>query len=173
MEIALETGRALAATPLQGWVFGLLSLPVCLWVAYTDLSAMKIRNEAVLALFAIFVVAGLFVMPLGEYAWRYLNLAVVLSVGFALATIRALGAGDAKFAAAMAPFVAPGDLGEVLMLFAGLLLVTLALHRLARRIPVVRAWAPGWRSWSEAKDFPMGVTLGATQVAYLGLAALL
>lgn len=172
MEIDVETGRALAATALQGWVFGLLSLPICLWVAYTDLSAMKIRNEAVLALLAIFVVAGPLVMPFAEYLWRYLHLGIVLALGFGLATIRALGAGDAKFAAVMAPFVAWGDLGEVLVIFAALLVATLALHRLARRIPSVRGLAPGWRSWTEAKDFPMGVTLGATQVAYLGFAAL-
>ena len=164
METALEIGRALSATALQGWVFGLLSLPVCLWVACTDLSAMKIRNEAVLALFAVFVVAGPFVMPLAEYACRYLNLIVVLVLGFGLATLRALGAGDAKFAAAMAPFVAWGDLGEVLAIFAVLLIVTLALHRALRRIPMVRNLAPGWKSWREVRDFPMGLTLGARQV---------
>ena len=100
------TSTILSATPLQGLVFGLLSLPICLWVAYTDLTQMKIRNEAVLALFVTFVVSGIFLMPFTEYLWRYLHLAVILAVGFGLSTIRALGAGDAKFAAAMAPFVA-------------------------------------------------------------------
>lgn len=161
----------LAITPLQGAVFGLLSLPICLWVAYTDLSEMKIRNGAVLALLLIFVLAGLFLLPPGEYLWRYAHFAVALVVGFLVSTLRAFGAGDAKFAAAMAPFVARPDLTEVLILFAALLLATFGLHRLVRRVPSIRNRTPHWKSWSEAKDFPMGVTLAATQLAYLGLAA--
>ena len=171
MEADVETGRLLAATARQGLVFGLLSLPICLWVAYTDLSLMKIRNQAVLALFAVFVVAGIFVMPFTDYLWRYLHLAVVLAIGFCLATMRALGAGDAKFAAAMAPFIALPDLAEVLVIFSALLIATLVLHRVIRRIPAIRNLAPDWKSWSEPKDFPMGITLGATQLTYLGLAA--
>lgn len=165
-------GLELAATPLQGLVFGLLALPICVWVAYTDLSEMRIRNEAVLALFAVFVVAGLFVVtPFGEYLWRYVHLAVVLLVGFVLNAIRAIGAGDAKFAAAMAPLIALADWAEVLILFAILLIITWVLHRVIRNIPALRNLAPGWKSWTEKKDFPMGVTLGATMVAYLALAA--
>lgn len=162
---------SLATTPLQGAVFGLLSLPICLWVAYTDLSTMRIRNEAVLALFAIFVVAGPFLLPMGEYFWRYVHVVVVLIAGFLLSTLRAVGSGDAKFAVAIAPFVAHPDLAEFLFLFAALLLVTFALHRLARRFPAIRSRTPHWTSWSEPKDFPMGVTLAATQLTYLGLAA--
>lgn len=167
----IVTGNILAATPMQGLVFGLLSLPICFWVAYTDLSQMKIRNEAVLALFAVFVVAGIFVMPGGEYLWRYLHLVVILAIGFGLSTIRALGAGDAKFAAAMAPFVAGADIAEVVMLFAALLVITWVGHRLVRMVPAVRHATPTWKSWSEPKDFPMGITLAATQLTYLGLAA--
>lgn len=161
----------LAATPLAGVVFGLLSLPICIWVAYTDLSQMKIRNEAVLALFVVFVMAGIFVLPFTDYLWRYVHLIVVLVIGFVLSSIRALGAGDAKFAAAMAPFVALGDVAEFLTLFAILLIVTWIAHRLIRMVPLVRRMTPNWRSWTEPKDFPMGITLAATQLTYLGLAA--
>ncbi|MFO6465620.1 prepilin peptidase [Jannaschia sp. KMU-145] len=162
----------LAATPLQGLVFGLLSLPICIYVAYTDLSQMKIRNTAVLALFVVFVVAGIFVIaPLVDYLWRFVHLAVILAVGFLLTMIRAVGAGDAKFAAAMAPFIALPDVPDVLILFAILLIVTWVGHRVLRAVPAVRALAPDWRSWSEKKDFPMGITLAATHLAYLGLAA--
>lgn len=162
----------LAATRLQGVAFGALALPICLWVAYTDLSAMRIRNEAVLVLVAVFALVGPFVMPLDAYAWRFVQLAAVLGIGFALTAAGAIGAGDAKFAAAMAPFVAAGDASRVMLLFAGLLVVTYGTHRLARMVPAVRALAPGWRSWSEPRDFPMGITLGATLTVYLALAAL-
>lgn len=165
--------QVLAATPMQGIVFGLLSLPVCLWVAYTDLSEMKIRNEAVLALFAIFAIAGPFLMPFDAYLMRYLHLAIVLLIGFALSTVGALGAGDAKFAAAMAPFVAGGDAAEFLVLFALLLVVTWLAHRSLRMVAPVRNLAPDWKSWSEPKDFPMGITLASAQLGYLAMAALL
>ncbi|MCK0169289.1 prepilin peptidase [Jannaschia sp. S6380] len=167
------TTQVLAATPMQGIVFGLLSIPVCLWVAYTDLSEMKIRNEAVLALFAIFAVAGPFLMPFDVYLSRYLHLLAILMLGFGLATIGAMGAGDAKFAAAMAPFVAFGDVAEIMVLFAVLLVLTWTLHRSARMVEPVRNLAPGWKSWAEPKAFPMGITLASTQLSYLAMAALL
>ncbi|SFI88447.1 A24 family peptidase [Jannaschia pohangensis] len=169
----LAQAALLAATPMQGVVFGLLSLPICLWAAYTDLSTMKIKNEAVLALAAVFVVAGLFVLPtFTEYLWRYAHLGVILVIGFLMSAMRMLGAGDAKFAAAMAPFVALADVIEVLLIFSALLILTYVLHRIIRMIPAIRNLAPDWKSWHEKKDFPMGVTLAATQMTYLGLAAL-
>ncbi len=55
----------LGFTPVQIYqVFLVLCLPVCLWVAISDLKTMKIPNRSVLALIAIFVFAGLLVMPL-------------------------------------------------------------------------------------------------------------
>ncbi|MEM7709413.1 MAG: prepilin peptidase [Pseudomonadota bacterium] len=162
---------ALATTPFQGIVFGLLALPICLWVALTDLSEMKIPNQAVLALATVFAVAGLFLLPFPDYAWRWSHLAVVLAIGFLANAFGMLGAGDAKFAAAIAPFVPLRDLAEVLGLFAGLLLLSWFLHRIARNISPIRNLAPHWQSWEEKKNFPMGVTLAATLLAYLGLAA--
>ena len=162
----------LAATPVQGIVLGLASLPICVWVAYTDLSRMRIRNEAVLALLAVFALGGFLVLDdAGAYLWRYAHLAIVLGIGFLMATVRFLGAGDAKLAAAMAPFVAPQDVGTVLFLFVALLMVTFALHRTARAVAPVRALAPGWTSWEARRHFPLGITLAATHVSYHALAA--
>ncbi|MEM9797971.1 MAG: prepilin peptidase [Pseudomonadota bacterium] len=163
----------LAATPLQGLVFGLLSLPICLWVMYTDLSEMKIRNEAVLALFLVFVVSGFFVIdPITSYLWRYLHLVVILVVGFLLYAIGAgIGAGDVKFLAAMAPFFALQDWQEALLIFLFALFITFALHRLIRAIGPLRERFPTWVSWRQSKKFPMGITLASTHLVYLGIAA--
>jgi prepilin peptidase CpaA len=49
------------------WWFLIVAVPVGLWVAYTDLSRMKITNAAVLALFAGYVVLGLFALPREAY----------------------------------------------------------------------------------------------------------
>jgi prepilin peptidase CpaA len=160
----------LETTAQQGLWFLIPALPICIWVAYTDLSAMRIPNKAVLALFGVFVVVGALVMPLSEYAWRFAHLAVVLAIGFMLTAFAGVGAGDSKFAAAMAPFVALGDVTEVLVLFSGLVFITFALHRLSRSIAFIRKLAPSWESWT-AKKFPMGITLTSTLAVYLGLAA--
>ena len=79
-------------------------VPICLWVAFSDMKLMKIPNVAVLSLVAVYLVVGLFALPLDEYLWRILNGLVVLAIGFVANLARAIGAGDAKFAAAAAPF---------------------------------------------------------------------
>ena len=55
-------------------------LPVCLWVAWSDLRAMKIPNSAVLSLVVIYLVIGLVALPLPDYGWRLTHLAVLLRV---------------------------------------------------------------------------------------------
>ena len=107
-------------------------LPVCLYVCFTDLREMRITNQAVLVLGAIFVLVGPFVLPLPEYGWRLVHMVVVLVVGFLLNAGGAIGAGDAKFAAAAAPYVALGDLRILLAIFAANLLAAFFTHRLAK-----------------------------------------
>lgn len=151
------------------------ALPVCLWASYVDLSRMKIPNRSVLALAGVFVLLGLLLVALtdwtlGEWAWRLVNLVVVLLVGMLLNAVNLLGAGDAKFAAAAAPFVAFSDLGTLLTLIFLSLLGCWILHRIAKH-SVGRRLAPDWESWSSGQRFPMGVALATTLVAYLAISA--
>lgn len=147
--------------------------PICLFVAYSDMRAMRIPNKAVLALTGVFMLVGLVALPFSEYLWRYAHLGIVLLIGFIMASARLVGAGDAKFAAAMAPFVAQADVMLFLTLFAALLLAAFCAHRMARHVPAVRAATPNWTSWEEKKDFPMGLALGGTLICYLLLPVLL
>jgi len=149
--------------------FLITTLPIALWVAWSDMATMKIPNKAVLALTAVYAVVGFLVLPLDEYLWRYTHLAVVLLVGFLLNLGGALGAGDAKFAAAMGPFFALTDWVFVLILFSGVLIIAFALHRLARATGPIRRLVPHWESWTR-KDFPMGIALSGTLIAYFLLA---
>jgi prepilin peptidase CpaA len=146
--------------------FAVFAGPIGIWVAWNDMAFMKIPNRAVVALFAVFVVVGLLALPFEDYLWRYVQFAGVLALGFALNAARAVGAGDAKFAAAMAPLVDPGDARVVLVLFAAVLIAAFVTHRAARAIPAMRAAFPAWESWSR-KDFPMGLALGGTLIFYL------
>lgn len=147
------------------------AVPVCLYVAWSDLATMKIPNKANLALAGIFLVVGLWALPLADYPWRLAQLAGVLVLGILLNAGGLLGAGDAKFLAAAAPFVAPGDALAVATLFAAVLLAAFLVHRLARATPL-RRLAPDWESWQRTRDFPMGFALGPTLIAYLALGAL-
>lgn len=149
-----------------------VALPICFYIVWTDLKFMRIPNPAVLALLAGFVVIGPFVLDLGDYAWRFAHVAVVLVIGFVLNLTGGFGAGDAKFAAAMAAFVPLPDATFVIYLFAGLLLSAWATHRLARRVPAIRRATPDWISW-DRRDFPMGIALGPTLAIYLAIPAFL
>ncbi|MEC7760792.1 MAG: prepilin peptidase [Pseudomonadota bacterium] len=164
---------------VQPALLGLMVLPfatvISIWVAISDMSRMKIPNKAVMALFVVFAVIGLVavlmdVITLPDYLWRYAHLAVVLLIGFVMNAVGLLGAGDAKFAAAMAPFVALGDLSTFALIFAAAILGGFVLHRIAKRIPFIRNAFSGWESW-ERDDFPMGLCLGIGLVAYLAVVA--
>lgn len=150
----------------QGIWFLPVALPIALYVAWSDLARMKIPNLAVYALVVAFAVLGLLALPLEGYLWRWTHLVVVLLVGMLLNAGGAIGAGDAKFAAAAAPFVALGDTALVFYLLAGCLLASFVAHRLVRAT-ALRRLAPDWESWKTGKRFPMGLPLAATLVIYL------
>ncbi|WP_372613750.1 prepilin peptidase [Aquicoccus sp.] len=148
--------------------FAPLVWPICLWVAWSDMATMRIPNKAVMALVLVFLGLGLFLMPWDLFLWRMSQLVILLGIGIFLNAAGMVGAGDAKFAAAAAPFVALGDLRLLLALFAANLLAAFVTHRLVRISPL-RRLAPGWESWHRRWDFPMGLSLGATLAIYLGL----
>ena len=146
-------------------------LPVCLIVAFNDLKFMKIPNWTVLTMVAIFVVLGFLVLPMEIYLWRFAGLAVTLVAGFLLSAAKLMGAGDAKFMAAAALFIAPSDAGSVIIVLALMGPIALLLHRLAGRFGLKNA-LPDWESWQRTRDFPWGLPLTATLLIYLVRAAL-
>lgn len=150
------------------WFFPFV-LPICIWVALSDLRAMRIPNVAVLALAGVFLAVGLIVLPLDAYLWRLAALGIVLLAGFIITSLGMVGAGDAKFAAAMAPFIAPGDVLFFLMLFSLVLIGSWLTHRTAGRVPALRRATADWASWDQGKLFPMGVALAGALAIYLAL----
>lgn len=157
---------------LQAMWFLPFVLPICLYVAYTDLAQMRITNQAVVALAVIFVVIGFFLMPFNDYLWKLAALVIVMIVGVILNAAGAMGAGDAKFIAVAAPYLALGDLQLVMMLFMALLLAAALTHRTVKHTPL-RRLAPEWESWDKGKKFPLGLALGPCLAVYLILGALL
>ncbi|MEM9319404.1 MAG: hypothetical protein AAGA70_10410 [Pseudomonadota bacterium] len=162
---------AVELTSLEAWIFLPLIVPVGLWAIATDLKFMAIRNLAVLALLAGFAILGPFALPFDAYLWRYAHFAVVLAIGFLLWSFPGIGfgAGDAKFAAAIAPFVALGDWSLFLLILSGTSILGVILHRVAKRMPVVVNATPGWVSWEDGKAFPFGVSLASALILYIVL----
>lgn len=154
------------------WVFLTVAAPVALWVIWSDMRAMRIPNAAVATLMVGYLVLGLFVLPLAAWGIGWAHFAVVLVLGFLLNLTGAVGAGDAKFAAAMAPFVAAADVALFLMLFALVVVAAFVTHRGVRAVPALRGLTPDWSSWQRRRDFPMGFALGGALLLYLLLAAL-
>lgn len=140
---------------------------ICLWVAWSDLKFMKIPNAAVLALGAVYLLLGPLVMPLSLWAWGWALGLVVLAAGLLSNAGGLIGAGDAKCAAAMAPFFAGADPRIVIFLLAGCLLAALAAHRLMGEVPAFRRATEDWSSW-QAHDFPMGLALAGAMLFYFG-----
>ncbi len=158
MELAISSKAAMWFLPFV--------VPIGLWVAYSDMKMMKIQNKAVLALGLVFVIVGLFVLDWPSYWDGWINGVVVLGIGFVIASLNLVGAGDAKFAAAMAPFVVARDFMELMILFAVIVFVAFVLHRLMRVTGIGARIAPDWQSWTD-KDFPMGLALGPALIIYL------
>lgn len=151
--------------------FTLFSAPVAAWVVLSDLRSMKIPNKAVIAQLLIYALVGAAILPLGVWGWGWVHFAVVLVFGFLLSLTGGFGAGDAKYAAAMAPFVALGDLQLFLLLMAVVTIAAFIAHRLLRSVPALRAATPHWISW-ERRDFPLGLALGPALIIYLCFASL-
>ena len=159
----------LTLTTLEALWFLPLAFPICIWVALSDLRQMRIPNTAVLALTGVFLVTGLFALPMEAYLWRLAALGIVLVAGFLITSMGLVGAGDSKFAAAMAPFIAPGDYLFFLALFSLVLIGSWITHRSAGRVPAVRRATAHWSSWEQGKLFPMGVALAGALVIYLAM----
>lgn len=142
------------------------ALPICIFVAWNDMRTMKIPNVAVGALVAGFAVLGLIALPFDVYLWQWTHLVVVLVAGFILNAAGVMGAGDAKFAAAAAPYILLDDIITLAWVFIACVITGFITHRIAMYSPL-RRLVPEWESWTAGRRFPMGLPLGMTLVFYL------
>ena len=155
-------------TLMQALWFLPFALPIAIWVSWSDMKFMKIPNKAVMSLAAVWLIVGFFVMERPDWLWGFAFLAIALVIGFGANMISLIGAGDAKFAAAMAPFFVVADWRYALGLFTACLLAAFIIHRVARRIPALKSLTTTWVSWTN-KDFPMGLALSGTLIFYLAM----
>lgn len=155
-------------TPAAAAILLAVAAPFAFMAAWSDLRSMIISNRLVVALALSFLVVGPWVLPWADYGLRVGVGLVALVVGFFANVAGLVGGGDAKYLAALLPFVAPGDLTEFLLILAVMTLAAWAAHRLVQRIPPIRNLEPEWVSWHAGKQFPYGLALSGALVAYLG-----
>lgn len=142
-------------------------LPIAIWAALSDLKRMKIPNNAVIAMAAVWPLLGWYLVPLTAWFWGFALMAIVFAAGFLLYLTGTFGAGDAKFAAAMAGIFVGGNIGEILLIIFVSMVGSLILHRVLRSLPVVRNATPDWESWTRRRYFPFGMALSVIVVFYL------
>ncbi len=153
------------------WVAVAAILPLMVLTAYFDLKVLKIPNWLVLAVLAVFLVCGPWGLPLDTFGWRILQGVIVLVIGFGLFAAGAIGGGDAKMAAALAPFILASDIVFVLITYAVVTLVLLAVLRLVMQL--ARHNETGWLAIDQMNKparervFPMGLIFAITVGIYL------
>jgi len=155
-------------TPTGALILMVPVVPIAVWVAVNDMARMKIPNKAVLALAAVWPLLGWLAVPTwAAWFWGFALLGIVLVVGYLLYTAGGFGAGDAKYAAAMAPMFVGANVVSLGVLVAACLIGALIAHRLMKAIPAIRRATPDWESWSQRLFFPLGFALSAILVFYL------
>lgn len=141
-----------------------------LLIAYHDLKSLRIPNWTILAIVGVYVVTGLWGLPLDLFLWRLLYGVIVLFVGFGLYSISAgnIGGGDIKMIAALTPFIEGlRGLGYVLLTYAVVSIVGLMVLKLVRRM--LRERTTGWEAFDQKRFFPAGLLLGITIMMYLAV----
>ena len=153
-------------TAVQAYWLAPACIPLALWVALSDMQRMKIPNMASILMIAAWATLGFMAFPLATWGWGWAIMGIALVIGIAGNAISLFGAGDAKFAAAMAGVFVTADPGMLAILVCGAMIGALVTHRIARAIPAVRAATPTWESWTR-RDFPFGLALAGTLIFYV------
>lgn len=141
-----------------------LASPILLWIAWTDFQIMRIRNSAVIAALAVFLLT---VPAIGwnEAVLRLMAAAAVFAVGFCMFAARMMGGGDVKMGAALVLFVPAGTYVQFAFVFSGTMLFGIAGILALRSVPVLRRAGPV--SLRAQGTFPMGIALGLSGVLHL------
>ncbi|MEL6584976.1 MAG: prepilin peptidase [Pseudomonadota bacterium] len=148
----------------------LLLLP-CFYAAWSDLAFMKIPNWLSLYVIAAYLVSMPFLVPLDDMGLRLTIALGVLVLGFVLSVSGFIGAGDAKFGAALMLFVHPTlDHVSFFMQILGMMaLAGVLTHRLFYKFAPARKIGAEWQSWQEEKNFPFGLSIAASMLFYLAI----
>ena len=146
-------------------------VPLALLIAYFDVRDMRIPNWSVLAVFGLFLLAALPLLPWGlpwdTFGWRLSYGVIIFFAGFLLYTVVGgrVGAGDLKLLAVLVPFLSAGSLFGYALLYLLVSVVGLILYIAIRMIANGRK--TGFEGLDRRGYFPAGVLLGIAMAALL------
>jgi prepilin peptidase CpaA len=132
---------------------------------------MRIPNVACYSLFIGFLLLGPLIFDLNEYGIRIAQGIIMLIVGFFATSIGLVGGGDAKFTAALAPYVALTQIFPFVFIIGIMSIVSIVLHKLVGVTPGLKNLIKDWDSWNTHGMFPFGVTLAGSLIVYLLLSS--
>lgn len=148
----------------------ILIAPLLLWGAWSDLRLMRIPNVLSLIAVAVFTVSAL-IAPPGDLVPRLAVAAAVFGAGFVTYLLGLFGGGDVKMLAALLLFVPVPTLPVFAYVFSAAMLVGIAIVLALRRLPAARRL--GWKSVSDSRGFPMGLSIAMAGLAHPIAATLL
>lgn len=140
-----------------------LIAPLLVAAIYFDLRYLRIPNLISIALVGVFA-AYAFVAAPDDLLTRLLVAAVVFALGFLAFAARLVGGGDVKLLPALLLFIPADGLILFANLFSAALLIGVAIVVALRRSRL--AGASGWKSLSQPRAFPMGLSIGFAGLAY-------
>lgn len=149
-------------------------IPFSIYVAWRDLSTMKIPNKANMVLLGIYAILGLFAFPFDVYLWQWLHVPIVFAVGLVMWAGRLMGAGDVKFLVAASPFFVVSSLDDgyfLILLYTSSLFAGLIVFTLFKVTPILHKPVAEWESLHQGRRLPKGPMLVTVLLSYLLLAA--
>jgi prepilin peptidase CpaA len=151
------------ALPLDILVFGAAPFLFALGPIY-DALTYKIPNWISAALILLFVPAALLSgLTWGAAGMHLLTFATALVFGMALFAFALIGAGDAKFFAAAALWIGPGDMLAYMLIFAlagGVVALGLLVLRRVPAPAFAMRYAFARGLWNPQNKVPYGIALG-------------
>ena len=147
-----------------------LAAPLLVCAAYCDLRFLRIPDIISVALVVVFVFCTLLSAP-DQLMTTLLAAAIVFALGFLAFGFRLIGGGDVKLLSALMLFIPPPELIVFANVFSGSLLIGVATIVALRRSKV--AGMAGWKSLSQPRSFPMGLSIALAGVAFPFIAAVI
>lgn len=158
------------------WVVIATMVPLLLYTAWSDIKTLKIPNWIPLAILVIYLITGLWGLPLDVFLWG-LGAGVITLIVFIVLYgvldsmgVGGIGAGDLKLLAAVIPFMFASDLLMILIFYfiavmAVWIVFTIAWKRKKHESSLASLNQEGTRYGRRTP--PMGVAIAGAMIAYL------
>lgn len=158
------------------WVAFAAMVPLMLYTAWNDIKYLRIANWIPLTVLGVYVVTGLWGLPMERFLWGLAAGGIALVIGFIIYALidtfasGSLGAGDVKLLSVLVPFVDARDTLDVLIIYTVAIFV---FSFLFLTIWGFRKNRTGLKSIDQSGKkvlkvaSPFGVALAATAIVYL------